>query len=401
MRFIASIRKILLAALLAAALDDGLRAGSAPAAVTAPSAGQGSTAAPSLDDRIWGLATIYRNRENPVIEELSLAGDFFLQWAYGSSNRGSYDSGDLPDANRWGDTDVRIWRLGFRSQWFHSFRLNTIINVNPGWDPFYRDFFDVSLTYAPNEHFNLGAGKQKGRFFTQEYRIPTRELIVFDQSLLVNAMVPRGVTGAWVNGDLGRWTYALAGYAGDYQREFSRFNAGAVVQANLGYDFAEPLGLDQAVVRLDYQGSTSGDNSFGPGKFSNAFSLNTTVEQGRFYGYTDFLGGMGRGSQGDVWGVTLTPTYYLIEKTLQLVLRYQYAHGDNDGLKLPRYEVLAPEIQDTKGVGSDYHAVYLGVNYYLYGHKLKLMTGLEHNNLEGGKKDFSGWTYLAGVRLAF
>ena len=62
------------------------------------------------------------------------------------------------------------------------------------------------------------------------------------------------------------------------------------------------------------------------------------LSPGRFH---DFLGGIGRGTQGDVWGVILTPTYFLIPNKLQAILRYQYAHGDDDGLKLQsRYELF-------------------------------------------------------------
>lgn len=361
-------------------------------------AGAGSE---GIYDKIWSMAKLYESKENPVLEEFSLASDFFIQWAHGSSSRGSYGAGDLPASSRWGDTDVRVWRLGFRAQVFQDFKLTALINVNPDWNPLYRDIYDLTLVYAPDDTFNLGIGKQKGKFFSQEYSLPTRELIVFDQALLVNTLIPRGVTGAWVNGKAGSWIYSLAGYAGDYQKEFSDFNAGAVIQAQIGYDFAQSLKVEKAVLRFDYQNSTSSRNSFGPGKFSHAFSLNTTLQNGRFYGYADVLGGIGTGSQGDVWGVVITPTWFVIAKTLQLVLRYQYAHGDNNGLKLGRYESLAPGLQDTKGTGGSYNAASLGLNWYLHGHKLKLMTAVEYNELAGGLKDFAGWTYLAGVRLAF
>jgi phosphate-selective porin OprO/OprP len=53
------------------------------------------------------------------------------------------------------------------------------------------------------------------------------------------------------------------------------------------------------------------------------------------------------------------------------------------------------------GNGETYHAGYLGANYYLYGHKLKLMTGVEFSHMDGGSDggDFDGVTGLAGVRI--
>jgi len=348
------------------------------------------------------LAVLYKDKENPIIEKFSFTGEFQVQWADGSSNQGSFGTRDYNPNARWGDIEARRIRLGFESQWLNSIKLWGNIDVNPNSNPFYKDIYELAISYSPSDAFNLGVGKLKTRFFTQEWNTRTRELIVFENSLLVNTLIPQQLTGVWVNGKAGNWVYALAAFAGDYEPEFTQFNAGEVTQASLGYDFATALNVEKALVKLDYQGSTSTKNSDGPGRFSNAFSLNTTFQNKRFYGYTDLLGGIGQGKQGDVWGITLTPTYFLIPNKLQTLIRYQYAHGDNDGLKLQnRYEALAPGIISNKGAGSDYNAVYFGLNYYIYGHNLKLMAGTEYNNMTGGPKDYSGWTTLLGIRASF
>lgn len=348
------------------------------------------------------LAVLYSNKKDPLIERFSLTGEFQTQWADGNSNDGSFGTRDYNPRARWGDIEVRRWRLGFESTWLQSIKFWANIDINPNWDPFYKDLYELAASYSPSEAFNFGVGKLKTRFFTQEWNTRTRELIVFENSLLVNTLIPQQLTGVWMNGKVGNWLYGLAAFAGDYEAEFTRFNAGEVTQASLGYDLAGALNVEKALVRLDYQGSTSTKNSDGPGRFSNAFSLNTTFQNRRFYGYTDLLGGIGQGTQGDAWGVTLTPTYFLLPNRLQAVIRYQYAHGDDNGLKLQnRYEALAPEIISTKGVGSDYNAVYFGLNYYIYGHNLKVMAGTEYNNMTGGPKDYSGWTTLVGLRAAF
>lgn len=387
-----------------------LHAGTPQGIIASPSAPnqQDSVAEkPQNDVSYKELAVLYSDKDNPIIEKFSLYGEFSAQWATGDSNRGSFDSGDLLPSNNtpstlWGDIDARRWRLGFRAQVLKKLKVVGIIDINPNFDPFYRDIYEAYVTYAASNAFNLSVGKRKAHFFTQEYNTPSRELIVFEQSLLTGALIPKELTGAWVNGKIDHWFYTLAVYPGDYQTEFSRFNAGIVTQASLGYDFASTLHVDTALVRFDYQTGTSGENSYGPEKFSNAFSLNTVFQEGKFYGYTDFLGGIGRGTQGDVWGVILTPTYFLFDDKLQIVLRYQYAHGENNGLKLQsRYEALAPDIQDTKGKGNDYNALYLGLNYYIHRHNLKLMTGVEFSDMSGGPKGYSGWTYLTGLRLAF
>ena len=49
--------------------------------------------------------------------------------------------------------------------------------------------------------------------------------------------------------------------------------------------------------------------------------------------------------------------------------------------------------------GNTYASAYLGLNYYLYGHKLKLMNGIEYSNMGGG--DYDGYTFLSGLRFSF
>ena len=404
---------------------------------TAPASGNGNGATtaqpssarkPEVDVSYKELAVLYKNKDNPIIQKFSLYGEFSAQWAEGDSNQGRFGSRDLQPlaataltpanpSTLWDGVDARRWRLGARAQVFNAFKFTGIVDINPNFNPFYRDIYELYLTWAPMDAFNLSIGKRKAHFFTQEYNTPSRELIVFEQSLLTGMLIPRELTGAWVNGKLGNWSYTFAAYPGDYQTEFSRFNAGVITQTSIGCDLAPKLRLDKALVRFDWQASTSDQNAYGPQKFANAFSLNTAWQQGRFYGYTDFLGGLGRGTQGDVWGVVLTPTWFLIPDRLQFVLRYQYAHGDNDGLKLQsRYETLAPDLvttattkkngkttttKATSNTGDNYHAAYFGLNYYIYRHNLKLMAGAEYASLTGGKKDYSGWTYLAGLRLSF
>ena len=357
---------------------------------------------PDVDITAKDLGVLYLNKDNPIIERFSLTGEFQLQWADGTSNQGSYGSRDTTAANRWGDIEVRRWRVGFESTWFQDFKAWGTIDINPNWTPFYKDIYELAVSYSPSEAFNLGAGKIKTRYFSQEWNTRTRENIIPENSLLVNELTPQQLTGVWVNGTTHNWVYALAVYAGDYQTEFSQFSAGEVTQASLDSDFASALNVDKALLKLDYQGSTSTKNSNGPGLFKDAFSLNSTFQNHRFYGFTDFLAGIGQGKQGDVVGATVTPTYFVVPNKLQAILRFQVDHGDNNGLKLQtRYEDLAPDIVSTKGVGSDYQAVYFGLNYYIYGHNLKLMAGEELNHMTGGPKDFTGWTTWLGLRAAF
>lgn len=358
----------------------------------------------SIYDKIWGLAKLYKNKDNPVLQEFALQGRLHLQWATGDSDQGGYGSEDRPDEVLWGDIEVRRWRLGFKSKWFQQFKLDGQIDVSPNFDPeFYSKLYDLHLTWAPSDAFNIGIGKYKANSFSLEQATSSNHILTFERSLLSNTLFTGEITGIKVNGKIGNWIYTLGAYAGDDQREFTKFDAGYVYQAGIGYDLSEISGLKTAAIKFDYQYSDDEGNVGGGATFENSISINSQWEQGRFALYTDLLGGTGRGSQGDVWGFHIIPAVFLVEDRLQLVMRYQFASADNDGLRLQsRYERLAPDLTDG-GRGDQYQAAYVGLNYYLYGHKLKFMAGTEYHDMSGGGDggDFSGWTTLVGMRLSF
>jgi phosphate-selective porin OprO/OprP len=55
--------------------------------------------------------------------------------------------------------------------------------------------------------------------------------------------------------------------------------------------------------------------------------------------------------------------------------------------------------KDDKGKGNTYASAYAGLNYYMYGHKLKLMNGLEYSHMGGGEYD--GYTFMSALRFSF
>lgn len=365
-------------------------------------------------DELFKLPVLYKNPDSRFLREFSLAANVQWQWANGDSDHGNFGTRDRPDEVTWSDDiEVRRMELGFRALLGDSWKFQTKIDANPTGEldstadqslghGFYRDLHDISLTYSHSPALNLGIGKVTSKFFTYENSTSSSEIIVFERSLLVETLIPKDLTGIWINGAKNHWLYGFALYAGDYQQELPEFDAGFVTQTSIGYDFSQCLGYDKAIVKFDHQYGSSAENSNGAGKFEHGFSLNALFQQGPFTLYTDLLGGLGREGQGDAIGITLTPSYHLTED-LELIFRYQHANASDDGLQLlSRYERLAPDLTDG-GHGDRYDAAYLGLNYYLHGHKLKLMAGAEYNHMHGGADggSYEGVTSLAGVRLAF
>lgn len=357
----------------------------------------------SIFDRLWDLPVLYKNKDNPVLQEFALQGRLQLQYGFGSSDAGSYDSSDRPDEVLWGGIEVRRWRLGFKSKWFNQFKLEGQIDVSPNWDPeFYAQIYDLYLTWAPNDAFNLSVGKFKANLFGFEHAISSKEILTTERGMLTNLMFPGELTGVRINGKKNGWQYGAAVYSGDQVREFTEDTGEFVMQLGVGYDFKKQTGFDKALVRFDYQYGSDAVNAGGGGRFEHAFSLNTTLQKDKWLVYGEILAASGRGAQGDVWGVSLLPAYDITDK-LQVVARYQYAQGDHDALRLQsRYEGLAPNLTD-RGTGEEYQAFYIGLNYYIYGHKLKLMAGAEYHHMDGGGDggDFDGWTGTVAFRMFF
>ena len=51
-----------------------------------------------------------------------------------------------------------------------------------------------------------------------------------------------------------------------------------------------------------------------------------------------------------------------------------------------------------------YHEIYAGLNYFLYGHKLKWPTGIQYVTMDDHADDggeYSGWQFVTGIRIGW
>lgn len=382
-------------------------------------------------DRAWSAFTLYKDDTNPVLQEFSLQGRFQVQYADGHSSNGHFDIEDYSDSGKqeavWGDKfEVRRAYLGFKSKWYQNWKLEGQIDVDtdgqdgPGGDTtFYKDIYDLYVAYAPTEQFNVYAGKQEIKF-SREQEISSREIVTFERSMVTNMLHPGNLTGMWVQGKKVRehWLYEAGVYANDQVREFSEFEGGTLFLGKLGYDYSDAADLDTAVASFRYMynsdpgyKSTDVDSNFSFSSspaFSTSLALSNDITKGRFGLTTDLLYGFGDKDlgQSDIMALNIIPSYF-IASGVQLVGRFQLASStDPDGLKLgSRYEGVSPDTDPLTGkrtsdsAGNSYFSAYLGLNYYIYGHKLKLMNGVEYSHLGGG--DYDGTTFLTGLRMAF
>ena len=341
----------------------------------------------SVYDQIWSLATLYKS-DTGFLNEISLTGRYNGQfWAADSETES--DEG-------WENRRIRI---GLKGKFLKDWEFNSQVDLNTEGGELYNGLTDSFIAWKPSKAFNLTLGKHHVEY-TQEGSTSSTKILTLERSLLVNQVwpSPEYITGASVSGQVEKFLYRAGVYAGDFEKEYTRFDGGAGYLASVGYDFGKDAGLDTGIVKFDvfYNDGDSGNTAFR--NYEATESFNVTVKKGPFGLVTDLIYAQGLGSTSDVWGLVLLPSYDITKK-LQLVAKYQFATADTaNGLTAARRY----EREVGGGSGDTYNAGYVGVNYYLYGDKLKLMTGFEYAKLDGGTgAGYEGWSVISGVRLSF
>jgi len=353
---------------------------------------QPSEKQPSIYDTIWGRFTNwYDNKENPVVQRVVFTGRYHHDFAMVRADQG--------DTDEW---NVRRMRLGPRITFLRNFLLHAEIEVNPQErNPFYMRFTDAYVQWSKNPALVITVGKHSVPF-TQEGATSSRELLTIDRSNLANNIWfgQEYMPGVSVAGRRGLWTYRGSLYsAGAMNREFGEFNGGLFTMAIVGYDLSKKLGVREATVTGNYLYQQPDANNTFTRRYEHITSAHFRFEDGRVGARGDVSTAVGYLGQRDVWSFMLMP-YFNATNKLQFVGRYTFLDSDgNNGVALPTYENRV-----TTGAGNEYSAGYLGVNYYFYGHRLKLQSGVEFGRMRDRANDrgaYSGTSWVTGLRIGW
>jgi phosphate-selective porin OprO and OprP len=350
---------------------------------------------PSVYDKIWRFAEWYENDTNPVVQRVLFSGRYQHEYATLDADQGDHD-----------EWNIRRMRLGSRVTLFRRFTLHGEADLNPQEsDPFYVRLTDFYLEWSRSDRLVLTLGKQ-GVPFTMDGSTSSKELLAIDRSNLTNNMwfPDEYAPGFSASGSRARWVYHGGVYsAGAENREFGEFSAGVFTLGVIGYDFAQSLGVREALLAGNYvyQHPASGtdlDDTF-TRPLDHVASINFKLDAGGWGLRTDFSVASGLSDQSDLWGVMAMPFVNLTDK-LQLVGRYTYLKSEKEnGVRLATYESRV-----VSGRGDEYHEAYGGANYYFYGHKLKVQTGVQFADMadraaDGG--EYSGVSWVSGVRVGW
>jgi phosphate-selective porin OprO/OprP len=354
--------------------------------------GSGPTDTRSIFDKIWQeFTTIYDNSSNPVVQRVLFSGRFQHDFAAIGADQGDHD-----------EWNTRRLRLGPRVTLFRTFTLSVEAELNPQeMDPLYMRLTDAYLQWSRSGRFVVTAGKHSIPY-TMDGGTSSKELVAVDRSNLTNNIwFPQEyLPGVSVSGRTAPWTYRLGVYsAGTANKEFGEFDGGTATLAVVGYDFAKALGAREALLAANYVHQNENPNNTFTRQLQNILSVNFKLDTERWGVRSDVSTATGYLRQSDLWGVMAMP-YFNVTDKLQLVGRYTFLESDDpNGVQLATYEnrVVA-------GRGDEYNEMYVGANYYFYGHRLKLQTGVQVADMNDRADDggaYSGVSWTSGIRVGW
>lgn len=360
-------------------------------------------------DRLLSVPVLYRDSANPWLQELAVVGQVQTQYAYGSNASGDYGTADLPDEVTWADAEVRRFRLGMKGRLFGNLSFLNLTDLNPEWSSrIYKRTAETYFTYTRDESFQLSAGKTELKF-NREQEYSSRDFLPFERSALGNMLYGGELTGAWVSGSgiADGWLYYMGAFSNDRQDEWSDFEGGTMILLKIGYNYTRSTPLDLAEFKFQFLNNSrpgyrdSSSNPSSP-QYSHCFSVSNQIAEGALGFTSEILWADGENGVSNAYELSLM-TIYSFSEQFQLITTLEAAGSTQaNGIVLPRrYEALADDLGDQRG--DRYFAAYAGLNYYIHSNNLKLLSGIKYSYLDGGAGggDFSGWTWMAGVRIAF
>jgi hypothetical protein len=353
-------------------------------------------------EKLWDLPVIYKNDSNHFIEELDFTGRFQLDWFGIDSNKdATFKQGDIDY------TEIRRFRLGIDS-WFLDRHLQLKATVDTALAAyhkqavFYNRMTDLYLNWKVSDALSIRAGKFEPHFgYDREFSDNLQKFFersVFDEQVFNNTGNDY-TSGVSVSGKIRNWGYQVAMFSNQVNKEFGIFNGGSSELFELSYDLSKAMGADKALLAADYMHMDLNGQSNVFNTMHNALATYFDWQKGRFGLVTQFGYGNGTTAKGDLASFMIMPTYYLIPEKLELVTRYQFGSSDQpNGIT-----TLGRQVSNVgKFTGDTYNSGYVGLNYYIYGQKAKLMVGGQYDELTGGtgkNANYRGWTTLVGFRL--
>ena len=328
---------------------------------------------------------------------MGLSGKFGTYWKFKAVSQLSNDRHNYPDS-----------KGGSYRQWGHE----TFRSANITFDA--DSFWDIKSV----DSMEIGYGRRSGRMADEWQRSSTSinclERSSFANKLWLYDKEKGNPMAAWIKWKTGKYTFDTAVFSGTYDDYIGGWSDNKVYYASWLGDYSEMSSYELHEYWLSYykqDGSIDQDRLAGGNEWALSFvnrlgnsswALHSTLA----FGDNGIQSNIERA--GNFGGGVLMPMYWIKKDKLKLVARYLYQQSNQvEGLKLnSRYGPLADardnSIDLNSGRGDNHHGLYLGLNYYLCGENLKLVSGIQHDDLSSnGSTLYRGWSIGSSFRIWF
>jgi len=338
----------------------------------------------TLGERWDNLGRLYKNDDNDILQELWVLGRYHGQYHWAEGSAGKNEA-----------YETRRFRVGGQAKLFDKLTLHAQMVSGSDFEPFYNGFTELWAQWAFSPEVALTLGQQKHRF-THDRNVSSRYISYLERSMLTNMFGADYTPAVTLLGKISKLTY----YTGVFSNAtgtnmgdaFTRLDSGYSILAAAYYDLGKPLGWDTAHLYFSYLHSDANENATNLDRFDNGLAAALIFTDDALALVTEVTAGMGS-EAGDAVALNFQPSYFITDN-LQLAGRYQIASSNNEqGLRAQRRYERAAGLPS----GGLYQAAYLGLDYYIAKHRLKIMTGLEYATMGG--EDV--WTASTMIRFFF
>ncbi|NWK56524.1 hypothetical protein HW115_12960 [Verrucomicrobiaceae bacterium N1E253] len=375
-------------------------------------------------DTLKGIGTVYKNGDNPYVQELKFFGRYQWQSAHIDGNDVNGDDFNSSFATH------RRFRLGAQMKFANYFKLKANVNlvadakhtsansINWGFPDVASAVFDeAKLTFDAGKAFGTGGldqlhftyGRQKLKM-SQEAHTSSKKIKTVERSALANTIYrsarPVGFT---VDAAKGSWSGAFAVFSDqiagtEWDSVIGEWSDGIGYYANVTKTFS-----DDSELLIDFlYHDDSGDALVDWFGYDWAASVAYAGDCGRWgYMANAIVGDHGdlgnEDREGLFYGAVLMGTYWIAQDSLELVGQYQWQGSEeSEGVRTNSRYFRADNGGDVNsGRGDSHHSLYAGLNWYLCGDNAKIMTGVEYQNLDTPDGDADGTTLWLAFRTYF
>lgn len=402
-----------------------------------PSAVRPSPLLPSFWNMAYGPSPskkvhLYKNDDNPYIQEVNFSFRAQYQAAAIHSNQGNY-----PGSHNW-TSEWRRFRLGWNAKVLNDFKLTNIWNIggldsagsynNGVWDDHGStkgSLYEGTVQYNYKSH-TFGFGKilpvvlAENRVSSSSFKLP-------EYAVAENTLVCDSAWSVFASNDTSkdRFGYYAAVWSSTNDSNKAVWGTWESAFTTLGLSYGlDKILLEKGRFHIDWIHSfDNGDIRTWKEDFVGPLARDVLAayyigRQGRFELTAQALWGFDPVQHkdssknvvdpGNIFAITIMPSYD-ITGHVQFATRFQYAHGNNAVSLNKRYNTTLSQTKGEDGNFVDsYYAIACGFNFFLYENdppRLKIMTMLEYGNStresSATKGGFTGWQFICGLYTNF